>query len=110
MNAIAKARYLPTLRDASGQVPLVNNSFFPIVVIPTFDQYQFSAKGDQNISDRHKLAISYSVTYRPRLLADAGGMWEVGDPEGGPLSKSRWQRQKTNLGRVAHDGQSPRAC
>src|SRR5439155_26673617 len=86
-----------------GQVPLVRNALAPIVVIPVFDQYQYSAKGDQNISDRHKLAISYSYTYRPRLLANSGGLWDPSDPQGGPLSKAGEQRQKTNLGRVAHD-------
>jgi hypothetical protein len=103
LNALAKAGYMPQARDASGQVPLVRNALYPVVVIPVFDQYQYSAKGDQIISNNHKLAISYSFTYRPRLLADSGGMWSTSDPEGGPLSKAREQRQKTNLARVAHD-------
>ena len=103
LNAIATKSYLPTVRDASGQIPLVNNATFPVANTPEFDQYQLSTKADQIISERHKLSGSYSYTARPRLLLDQGGMWDVSDPEGGPLSKARRQRIKSQLTRLAHD-------
>ncbi len=103
LNEIAKKHYLPTVRDASGQIALQNNSFFPTSNIPIFDQHQFSVKADQIIDDMRKLTGSLSVTSRPRLLLDAGGMWDMNDPEGGPLSKARRQRVKSYLARIAYD-------
>jgi hypothetical protein len=103
LNDIARKSYLPTVRDASGEIPLVNNATFPLAGTPEFDQYQFSTKGDQIINERHKLSGSYSYIARPRLLLDQGGMWDPNDPEGGPLSKARRQRIKSSLARLAHD-------
>lgn len=103
LNGIAKQYYLPTERDASGQVPLVNNALFPIATTPEFDQHQFSVKGDQQINSTNRLSGSYSYTYRPRLLLDAGGMWDINDRLGGPLSKARLQATRSSLVRVAWD-------
>jgi hypothetical protein len=103
LNAIAKEHYLPTVRDASGKSPLTANTTFPVSSTPIFDQHQFSIKGDQVLSAAQKLSGSYSYNSRPRLLLDQGGMWDVTDPEGGPLSKARTQQLHSNLARVAHD-------
>jgi hypothetical protein len=103
LNEIAKAHYLPTVRDASGQIPLVNNAVFPASSTPRFDQHQFSIKGDQMISAAHKLSGSYSYNTRPRILLDQGGMWDIEDPLGGVLSKAREQPLHSNLARAAHD-------
>ena len=103
LNEIAKAHYLPTVRDASGQIPLVNNAIFPQSSTPTFDQHQFSVKGDQTINTAHKLSASYSYNTRPRILLDQGGMWDTEDALGGILSKAREQPLHSNLARVAHD-------
>jgi len=103
LNAIAVKSYLPTIRDASGAIALVNNGIFPITNTPEFDQHQFSVKGDRVFGARHKLSGSYSYVARPRLLLDAGGMWDPSDPEGGPLSKARRQRIKSQLARMAWD-------
>jgi len=103
LNAIAIKHYLPTIRDATGQIALVNNGIFPVTNTPEFDQHQFSVKGDRLLSSRHKLSGSYSYVARPRLLLDAGGMWDPNDPEGGPLSKARRQRIKSQLARLAWD-------
>ena len=101
--AVAKAHYLPTARDAAGNVPLVNNATFPVSSTPDFKQYQFSAKGDHNFNSNHKLSGSYSWIERPRLLLDQGGMWDVTDPEGGPFSKARTQPLFTHMARAAYD-------
>jgi hypothetical protein len=103
VNAIAKAHYLPTVRDASGLISLTNNAVFPITNTPEFDQHQFSVKGDQVIRDKYRISGSYTYVARPRLLLDAGGMWDTSDPEGGPLSKARRQRIKSQLARLAWD-------
>ncbi len=103
LDAIAKQYYLPTVKDPNGQYSLTSNATFPNSTTPEFDQYQFSVKGDQNISSAQKLSGSYSLTVRPRLLLDAGGMWNFSEPDGGPLSKARRQRIKSQLVRLAHD-------
>jgi hypothetical protein len=103
INSIAKQHYLPTVRDASGNIPLVNNAVFPQSNTPEFDQYQFSVKADQIISSSHKVSGSYSFNTRPRLLLDQGGLWDVTDSRGGPLSKARFQTLHSNFVRLAYD-------
>jgi len=103
LNAIARQYYQPTVRDASGQIALQNNSYFPTGTTPVFDQHQFSVKGDQILDSTRKLTGSFSVTSRPRLLLDQGGMWDMNDPEGGPLSKARRQTIRSYLARIAYD-------
>lgn len=103
VNAIAKAHYLPTVKDATGLVAITNNAVFPITNTPQFDQHQFSIKGDQVVRDRHRISGSYTYVVRPRLLLDAGGMWDTSDHEGGPLSKARRQRIESQLARAAWD-------
>ena len=103
LNAIAKAHYLPTVRDAAGNIPLTMNATFPNSSTPQFDQHQFSIKADQNISSTQKVSGSYSYNTRPRLLLDQGGMWDLEDSEGGVLSKARKQLMHSHLIRLAHD-------
>ena len=103
VNGIARKSYVPTVRDATGQIPLVNNMSFPVAGTPEFDQYQFSVKGDQIIGAKQKISGSSSYNARPRLLLDQGGIWDSTDPEGGPLSKARRQRVASVLARLAHD-------
>lgn len=103
LNAIAEAHYLPTVRDAGGQVPLVNNATFPRGNVRDFDQYQTSIKVDQILGDAHKLSGSYAFNYRPRMLLDAGGMWDANEHDGGPLSKARQQDIRSHLSRLAYD-------
>ena len=101
INEVAKQHYVPSVKDASGQYALLNNSSMPITN-PVFDQHQFSVKGDHFLSPSHKLSGSYSRTFRPRVLLN-GGMWDRDDPVGGPLSKTRRQTIKSQLGRFAYD-------
>src|SRR6266851_515940 len=104
MNAIAKQSYLPTVRDASGQFALVNNTVFPVANNPSFDNYQFSIKADQIISTSQKLSGSYSRMKQFRgVLADAGGIWSPSDSSGGPLSAGRTQSLVPQYTRLAHD-------
>ena len=89
LNGIAKAHYLPTVRDASGQIPLLNNASFPTSGAPEWDHHQYSVKADHNFNERHKISGSWYYHFSPRLILDAGGMWEASDMYGGPLAKAR---------------------
>jgi hypothetical protein len=96
-------RYVGTFRQADGTIPLQNNAFRPTSGTPEFDQHQFSVKGDQIISTKHKLSGSISYTTRPRLLLDQVRLWDMNDKYGGPLTSARRQQVRSYLTRVAHD-------
>jgi hypothetical protein len=103
LNAISSAHYLPQVKDPSGQYPLTNNGYFPLATQPITDQHLISIKADHNISDKQKLSGSYSYDYKPWENNDQGGMWDITDQFGGPLSKARWQRTIGQLARLNHD-------
>ncbi len=103
LNAIAVKHYLPTIRDASGQIPLVNNQVFPISGNPEWDHFQYSAKADHSLNDRHKLAFSWNYKFAPRLILDAGGLWDTRELYGGPLAKARRRPDDGGFARAAHD-------
>jgi Carboxypeptidase regulatory-like domain/TonB dependent receptor len=94
---IAKQHYAP-INDA-----LTANNLFPTQNTPEFDQNQWSFKIDQVVSGRQRLSGSLARNTRPRLLLDAGGIWDGNDPIGGPLSTARRQVINSWLARVAHD-------
>lgn len=72
---------------------LTNNSGLTETNNPWFHQTQLTLKGDHAFSTRNKLSGSFIWTQRPRILADAGGIWDPQDPNGwgGPLARSRKQ-------------------
>ena len=93
LNAIATQYYLPTVRDSSGQIPLVNNMYAPINSIPKTDDFFVSAKGDHIINDRHKLSGSYGVDVNIREITglvsgvnQVVGLFDIKQRDGGPLS------------------------
>jgi hypothetical protein len=94
---IAKQHYAP-MNDS-----LTANNLFPTQNTPEFDQNQWSFKIDQVISSRQRLNGSLARNTRPRLLLDAGGIWDQNDPVGGPLSTARRQVVNSWLARTAHD-------
>ena len=79
------------------------NNLFPTQNQPEFDQNQWSFKIDQVVSANQRLSGSLARNTRPRLLLDAGGIWDGNDPLGGPLSTARRQVINSWLARVAHD-------
>jgi hypothetical protein len=105
VNEIAKRHYLPTVRDAAGQIPLVANMQAPASNNPVLDQHQFSVKGDQTVTDKHKVAVSYIYTERPRVTYDAiAGLFDLNDPvNGGPFSRALVQNITSHLGRTTYD-------
>ena len=102
LNAIAQKHYLPTVRDANGVIPLVNNAYFPRTNSPEHDQHQFSLKVDHVITSAHRLSASYAYNYRPRKQI-VGGIWDINDPDGGPLSTARRQLLKNRQVRLSYD-------
>ncbi len=103
LNAMAKKHYLPQVRDASGLSPLQNNAYALSSSFPVVEQHMPSVKVDHNFNESHKVSAVYSYTLRPRELIVSGGMWDLNDPHGGPLSRSRIQRIKSQLARVSYD-------
>ncbi len=72
---------------------LTNNSALTETNNPWFHQTQFTIKGDHAFSPKNKLSGSFIWTQRPRILVDAGGIWDPEDSNGwgGPLARSRKQ-------------------
>ena len=103
LNAIAKAHYLPQVPLVNGQYPLTNNGYFPLATQPILDHYTFAIKIDQNISEKHKISGFYNYAYKPWENNDQGGLWDITDPYGGPLSKARWQNGLGQLSRLNYD-------
>lgn len=103
LGAIMQKYYPPLVKNPDGSDALFSNSFFPLANNPQTEQRQFSIKGDHMVSEKQKISVTFSRTYRPRLLLDSGGVWQMDSTDGGPLSKLREQNVKTYLGRFAHD-------
>src|SRR5262245_11969658 len=82
---------------------LVANNFFPTSGTTEFDQNQWSARADHNLTAKQKLNGMIARSVRPRLLLDSGGPWSDQDPIGGPLSAARRQVINSWLARVGHD-------
>jgi hypothetical protein len=80
---------------------LINNNAATVTNNPWFHQTQFSVKVDHNFSEQNRLASSYIWTARPRVLADAGGIWSTLDPNGGPLARSRMQKNTDHKFRLS---------
>lgn len=103
LGEIFRRHYSPQLKGPDGQVPLVNNSFFPVANQAGFTQNQFSVKADHYASLAHKLTGSFVYVDRPRVLLDQGGVWDFRENSGGPLSRARMQWVRSWYGRVAYD-------
>ena len=103
LNAIATAHYLPTVTGPDGRVALQNNFYFPTSAQPIWDRYQFAEKGDHIFNERHRIALSVSSHYSPRLLLDSNGLWDPSDTYGGPLSKARKRGETGQIARLIED-------
>ena len=105
ISAMALACCLPTVKDASGNYPLLNNAVQSASGTPLFDQYNFTEKVDQTINDRNRLSASYSYNYRPRYLNNSGGnLWDASNPLlGGPLFNQNLQQIHSSLARASWD-------
>jgi len=105
LNAIARKSYLPPVRDASGQIPLVNNMYGPpgIFTIPVGNEYFYTIKMDHNFSPRHKLSGSLTVDDDSRDLTEEVGLFDQTQSDGGPLAKYRNVLDKGTVVRLAWD-------
>src|ERR1022692_1923893 len=103
--AMALACCLPTVKNADGSYPLLNNAAASAQGQPIFDQYNFTEKVDQTINDTNRLSASYSYNNRPRQNNNGSG--ELWDPThadtGGPLYAQGFQQVHSVLARAAWD-------
>ncbi len=95
-----KKHYLPMIPDR-----LTNNSTRTQYNNPWFHQTQLTLKADHSFSPTSKLSGSLIWTQRPRILADAGGVWDPLDPDkvGGPFARSRKQEVTSRALRSSHN-------
>ena len=70
---------------------LIGNDRFPTSNSPSQTPDQAVVKLDHNLTDKNHLSASWVYNYRPRLLVDSGGIWQLGSTDGGPLSGDRYQ-------------------
>lgn len=106
LNSILQQYYLPTVRDANGQVPLTNNASFPTSGQPIWQHDLFSIKIDQYLTSAHRLSGSFNYAKTPRTILDSGGLWATtGDAPtpGGPLAKVRSRGDTGEAARVSED-------
>lgn len=80
---------------------LANNSTRTLSNTPWFHQTQMTYKADHTISQNNRLSGSLIWTQRPRILADAGGLWDPTDKNGGPFAKSRKQEVTSRAARIS---------
>lgn len=71
---------------------LLGNDRFPTSNSPTQTPDQPVVKIDHNLTDKNHLSASWVYNWRPRLLADSGGIWQLGSSDGGPLAADRYQK------------------
>jgi hypothetical protein len=104
LNNILSKYYLPTVKDASGLVPLTNNASFPISGQPIWDHNLWSIKADQLVGSNHRLSGSFNYARTPRLILDSGGLWSITAPDpGGPLAKVRYRGDTGEAARISED-------
>jgi hypothetical protein len=103
--AIARDGYLPTVRDpVTGLFALQNNSYAPSNVIPITDDRFISVKGDQIISNAHKLSAVWTMDDQGRTLANQGGVFNAAAGViGGPLASVILERVRGQNSRISHD-------
>ncbi len=84
---------------------LTNNSTRTQYNDPWFHQSQLTFKGDHAISEMNKFSGSLIWTQRPRILADAGGIWDPLDPDkvGGPFARARKQEVTSRAARLSNN-------
>ncbi|MFN7934189.1 MAG: TonB-dependent receptor [Bryobacteraceae bacterium] len=102
LNAISQKYYMPQVKDASGRFALQNNAYSRVTAQPSFDQYNFSVKGDHNFNDAHKISGVYNYTARPRVTLWSGYMWNAAEENGGPLTRGQDQQLVNTLYRLSH--------
>ena len=80
---------------------ILGNNRFPILGTPSQTPDQAVVKVDENLSSANHLSGSWILDYRPRTLADSGGVWQLGSTTGGPLANVRHQQVTGNQFRVS---------
>ncbi|MGH9581857.1 MAG: carboxypeptidase-like regulatory domain-containing protein, partial [Bryobacteraceae bacterium] len=71
---------------------ILGNDRFPAQGTPAQTPDQSVIKIDENLTSANHLSGSWIYNYRPRTLADSGGVWQFGSTTGGPLANVREQK------------------
>lgn len=71
---------------------ILGNDRFPTQGTPAQFPDQAVVKIDENLTNTNHLSGSWIYDYRPRTLADSGGVWQLGTTTGGPLADVREQK------------------
>jgi hypothetical protein len=95
INALYQKHYAP---EQSG---LTSNNRFPLSGAPRETNPQPVVKLDYDLSSRDRFSGSWIYINHPRILADSGGVWEVGTTDGGPFSAARTQAIKSDQYRIS---------
>jgi hypothetical protein len=106
-NIIPQDRWDPVARNIVTQIgiddPLFNTMLRNIpnlgACCPLFDEKMYTARGDQMISDNHRLSVTANRNLRARNNSP-GGRWGV--PPGRPTGVYQWQETPGVLARVAY--------
>lgn len=103
-NRIPADRISPISRRIAGMIPLPDiadaqqNNFRSRTGGGSYDNYVSTMKFDHNFNHRHKLSVTYSYQYNPRVIAGQG--WGLDTPLEGSQSP-KFIRNHT--GRINHD-------
>jgi hypothetical protein len=84
--ALYQKYYLPQSSSLTG------NERFTSTNSPSQTPDIVVVKLDHNLTERNRLSGSWIYNRRPRLLDDAGGLWEQGSTDGGPMAGDRYQK------------------
>jgi hypothetical protein len=71
---------------------ILGNNRFPTQTTPAQTPDQAVVKIDHNLTSTNHLSGSWVYNFRPRTLADSGGVWQLGSTTGGPLADVREQK------------------
>jgi hypothetical protein len=101
LNAIAKANYIPNVKDSTGNYPITNNYLNLAAASYKTDQYYYSLKIDHYFSAKHKLSASYTHNI---VDSDAlSGLLNSDLERGGPLASTSHTWAPSKYPRVSLD-------
>ncbi|HEY7303180.1 MAG TPA: TonB-dependent receptor [Bryobacteraceae bacterium] len=80
---------------------ILGNDRFPTLGTPAQHPDQAVVKIDHNLTGTNHLSGSWIYDFRPRTLADSGGVWQLGSTTGGPLANVREQKVVGNQFRAS---------
>ena len=107
-NVIPRTRWSPVAQKILELAPITDPAFDTMLdnmpnlspCCPVFGEKMLTLRGDHNVSDNHRLAVTFNRNFRARNNSP-GGRW--GKPPGTPTGVYQWQETPGTLGRLAYD-------